>query len=131
MFGTVARAENHATLSPHLTPLRIALAYASFGAAWILVSDLVVDWILADGSASLAQSAKGLLYIGATTLLVYWLARRGHSSAFHQEVSARARADLDAARSFQSAVVDVSPQPLLTIDPDGRVLTWRRDWLPM
>jgi PAS domain S-box-containing protein len=70
---------------PQLTPTRIAVVYALLGGAWIVVSDHVVEWVLADQAATLAvQTAKGLFYIAATTLLVYWLARRGRSSALHE-----------------------------------------------
>ncbi len=112
-------------MTPRFTPLRIAIVYALLGAAWILVSDRAVEWAFAGQATTLAlQTAKGLLYIAVTTPLVYWLARRGWENAIHEAEATRARAHLREARAFQSALVDASPLPLLTLEPDGRVLTW-------
>jgi len=47
------------------------------GSAWIVASDRVVEWLFAGETTLLvAQTLKGLLYIGVTALLVYWLASR-------------------------------------------------------
>src|SRR5690606_15701465 len=57
-------------------PLLIALLYVAFGTAWILFTDsFTVRLSGPDNPHSLAQTWKGLLYVGLTAALVYGLAR--------------------------------------------------------
>jgi len=61
----------------HAYALRITGIYVVLGGAWIVFSDMAVQaFAPAFESAPLLQTAKDLVYIGATALLVYWLARR-------------------------------------------------------
>lgn len=93
----------------HMPPRRIALVYATFGALWIVVSDRVVG-VAPDASAA-AQTVKGLVYVAVTALLVYALARRGQQELRRSEARER-------------ALVRASPLALVSLDLDGRVLTW-------
>ncbi len=61
----------------HRDALRVALAYAALGAAWILGSDWLIGRLISDPSALLRVSAiKGWAFIGVTALLLYGLVRR-------------------------------------------------------
>ena len=66
--------------------LRIALIYAAFGALWIIFSDLAVDWIFGrSGTAPVAQTIKGWLFVCASALLVYLLTSREIASIKESE----------------------------------------------
>lgn len=95
----------------HMPPRRIALVYALFGSLWILLSDRLVGSWIADSASSAAQTAKGLVFIAVTTLLVYTLARRGQR-------------ELRESEARQRALVAASPLGLVSLDLDGHVLTW-------
>ncbi len=56
-------------------PLRIALLYFAFSAIWIVTSDLVVT-LLTDETYLIEQTVKGLVFITATTILLYTLLKR-------------------------------------------------------
>lgn len=61
-----------------LKPSVIALAYAAFGTAWILLSDRVLPYLVGDVSvASLThlQTLKGLFYIALTAGFIYLMTR--------------------------------------------------------
>lgn len=60
-----------------LATLRIVIIYAFFGAIWILASDTVLGWMVAD-PATLTKLAvfKGWLYVLLTSLLLYKLIHR-------------------------------------------------------
>lgn len=59
---------------PRLTPVSIAIVYAVAGSLWILVSDQFVDAFVAEGAVeTYAQTLKGLLFVGVSSLLVYGL----------------------------------------------------------
>lgn len=97
-------------MRPIMNPMRAALVYAFFGALWILASDTIVDDLFQDvHSAVVAQTLKGLLYVGVTTLLVYVLARR----ATHE-----CERDLGWYRSLFSK----SPDAVFIVGPDGRYI---------
>ena len=56
---------------------RIVLAYAVFASLWILLSDIVVEWLFEIPSAiTLASTIKGWLFVLVTALLLYGLLRR-------------------------------------------------------
>ncbi len=67
--------EARAGLGPRLSPLRIAAIYAIFGTLWIFGSDHLVSAVDA-GDPLFLQTIKGILYVGATAILLYVLVRR-------------------------------------------------------
>lgn len=71
------------------SPARVSLAYASVGACWILGSDALVYLRTGVTTGWLASSAKGLLFVAATTGLIHHLVRR--LVRRHQEAEARLR----------------------------------------
>jgi two-component system cell cycle sensor histidine kinase/response regulator CckA len=57
--------------------LRLALIYAGWGVAWIVITDGLVAWWGGEGGFTwLTNSGKGLLFVGATSALLYLLCRR-------------------------------------------------------
>ncbi|MBX3101760.1 MAG: PAS domain S-box protein [Bacteroidetes bacterium] len=60
-----------------LTPLRIAVIYLTLASSWIVFTDLLVEgsrwWRTTEHQL---QTAKGLAFVGITTLCLYWLVRR-------------------------------------------------------
>jgi len=78
------------------------------GSAWIVASDRVVEWVFA-GEATLlvAQTLKGLLYIGVTALLVYWLATRAWRKT-------------EGDRAWFRALFETRPDAVFVVGPEGR-----------
>jgi len=59
------------------SPGRVAGAYLAFSALWILGSDRLLDVLVGDPATVAAlQTVKGLVFVTATALLIYWMARR-------------------------------------------------------
>ncbi len=67
---------------PGVTPLGVALVYASFAALWILLSDKVVEWLFGvPAQVTVANSLKGLAFVLVTSVVLYGLLRRLSSLA--------------------------------------------------
>ena len=92
-------------MNPRFKPLRIALTYSVFGAAWIFIT----DWMASGGGFRLfpfeLQTAKGLLYIAITASLVYGLVR----------VLVRG---MDRERRWYRELFDKNPEPMWVYDLD-------------
>ena len=56
--------------------IRVAVFYIFFGAAWILLTDLVVEWWAVGPEEAFWQTVKGLLFVLCSGLLIYFLIRR-------------------------------------------------------
>ena len=60
-----------------MTPLRIVLVYASFGAAWILFSDHALAILVSDAARrGRAQTVKGAAFVLVTAVLLFVVMRR-------------------------------------------------------
>ncbi|GAB5602660.1 hypothetical protein FJNA_11850 [Thermus sp. FJN-A] len=91
---------------------KIALVYALFSLAWILVSDRLLLLFLADPHALTRwQTGKGLAFVLLSSLLVYALARR---------LEATLRGQAQAERRFQG-LVEAIPAALWWLDAQGRL----------
>ncbi len=67
---------DHARMT-HLDTARVVLLYAVFAGLWILLSDEIINGLIADPLyRHLAQSLKGLLFVGVTSGLLYLLLNR-------------------------------------------------------
>ncbi|HEX6198662.1 MAG TPA: response regulator [Thermoanaerobaculia bacterium] len=105
-----------------VSPGRVALLYAAFGALWVLLSDL---WVFrdadADGRLLLVQNSKGLLFVACSALLVYLLLRyelrrrRGSEQALEasQETLAKIFDGLDDA----TFIVEPATRTILDCNP--------------
>jgi two-component system cell cycle sensor histidine kinase/response regulator CckA len=97
------RATHNMRLYRITTPGRIAGAYAALAGTWILASDSLLGWVgLSGGDKWYLGLAKGLLFVGVTTALLYFLVRRmvrrqAAVEAARRESDARWIAALDAA----------------------------------
>lgn len=101
----------------HGRAVKTALTYAVLGTMWILVSDQAVGWIF-DNPANLivAQTIKGMSYIGVTSLLVFWLARR----AVRQTQAAILQEQLQSTEDLLKATLGSIGDAVLLIDPSTR-----------
>ncbi len=59
-----------------MTPLRVVLLYASFGAVWILFSDRLLALLTDPALRDVAQSIEGALFVVVTAGLLFHLMRR-------------------------------------------------------
>jgi diguanylate cyclase (GGDEF)-like protein/PAS domain S-box-containing protein len=70
--------------------LKVVVIYAIFAAAWIVLSDWAVEHFTHDHPLHAAmQSIKGLLFVAATSLLLYFLLKRLHAGKFKQPEATR------------------------------------------
>ena len=105
-------------------PLKTALIYALIGSVWILATDKVVVWLFEGSSALLwAQTFKGLLYIGMTAGLVYWLARRTALRIERHAAEAQVRTVQNLLEKILTSLDDV----VLVIDPGTRTIVQCND----
>ncbi|QCO67709.1 PAS domain S-box protein [Luteimonas yindakuii] len=84
----------------------IPLLYLLLSAAWILFSDLLVEWLLPSATVRAAQSAKGLLFVLATAAGL-WLLLRNQARGIERAH----RATLDYAQRYRG-LLDRHPDPL-------------------
>ncbi len=96
------------------SPLRVTLVYAAFGTAWILASDTVSSWLFPSlETLAIAQTAKGLLFIGVTATLVYWMVDRTAQ-------------DLRRNEARYSELFGDHPDPMFVVGRDGSILEVNR-----
>lgn len=98
-------------------PLRQALVYAVAGVAWIVLTDLATAAIYgAESVPTSVNVAKGLFYIAGTTVLVWWLARRGELARW-EELS----------RAATEHVLAGLGDAVFVIDPRDRTIRYCND----
>ncbi|MDZ7856734.1 putative bifunctional diguanylate cyclase/phosphodiesterase [Sphaerotilus sp.] len=95
-----------------MNAVRIVVLFLVFGTTWILVSDRAIGLFTQDAEMlSTIQSFKGLLFVGLSGLLIYWLVHR----------AARAQAALEAEavrqRDHLAGILDVNPAVLYSLRP--------------
>lgn len=97
-----------------MTAKRIVALFLAFGAAWIWVSDRTLDWLIADKQVwMLVQSAKGLLFVGLSALLIYLLVRRA------ERTQAALKTQAVNEKDRLARILDVTPAVIyaLKLDP--------------
>ncbi|MBI5889906.1 MAG: PAS domain S-box protein [Nitrosomonadales bacterium] len=58
----------------HSDILKIVLIYAVLAGLWILLSDQITEWVFTDATLlHIAQTLKGWLFVGVTSILLYFL----------------------------------------------------------
>ena len=96
------------------SPLKITIIYALFGAIWIVLSDKVAVWIFSGQETYVdVQTVKGLFYIGATSLLVYWLARRSLIKMENEQLENQ----LQHAERLFKAILDSLGEAVIIVEP--------------
>ncbi|MFP4179935.1 MAG: sensor histidine kinase [Spirochaetaceae bacterium] len=102
------------------SPSKITLFYILIGAVWLIGTDLIVELVLADRMEYFfAQLSKGLIYIGTTAILVYYLSIHAAKSVEHEIVSER----LESNKRLLNAVLESIGDAVLVVNPDGRTIT--------
>ena len=87
------------------TPRRVALIYAALAAAWILLSDRIVDALVSDsGLISAIQTIKGWLFVAVSAIAIYLIVRRPVALALAAESDRRR--DAERFRDFAEAASD-------------------------
>ena len=97
------------------------MTYAAIAGFWILLSDGLVHWLFGEAPSSvLLQSAKGLVFIVVTSLLLHRLIRRIGKAA-HAESVLR--------QDQQRLLVMLENMPVLVaaLDKDNQVAFWNRE----
>lgn len=92
-------------MNPRFRPLRFALVYSAFGAAWILVT----DWLATGSSGPFPlglQTMKGLLYVVLTGVLAFGLVR----------VLTRG---MNRERTWYREMFEKNPEPMWVYDRDS------------
>jgi PAS domain S-box-containing protein len=85
--------------------VRVALAYAVFGVAWIIGSDYLVELLAPTAETSaMAQTLKGLTYVGLSTMLIFAVARQAAQA-------------LERERKWFALLFDQSPDAMFVIGP--------------
>ncbi|MEO8636309.1 MAG: PAS domain S-box protein [Gemmatimonadales bacterium] len=117
-------------------PIAIALGYAVLGATWIFLSDRAWMRLTRISGERLAQiqTYKGLAFVGLSSLLIWWLARRAVAAVaeaekgwFESEV--RYRQIFEKTTSV-SLLVDVETQSLIDVNPAAVLFYgWSREEL--
>jgi PAS domain S-box-containing protein len=96
---------------------RIAVLYAFFGGAWILLSDRLLAAMVSDPQKMITiQTYKGWAFVAASTLLLY--------VAVKHEFRGRRRVEetLQRERDFNTTLIEASPVFFVAIDADGKTL---------
>jgi PAS domain S-box-containing protein len=103
---------------------RTSAAYLAVSAAWILLSDSVVERMTSDPHLlRVLQTYKGLVFVGTTTVLLYLYVRRQMGS-WDAEVAARQRAEAASRESDRRlrTLFESSPDGLALVGPGGHVV---------
>jgi diguanylate cyclase (GGDEF)-like protein/PAS domain S-box-containing protein len=91
---------------------RIVASFLAFGAAWILISDRVLAWLVEDSAERLlVQSVKGLVFVLLSAALVYVLVRRT------ERVRAALEADTLREKERLAHILNVSPAIIYALTP--------------
>ncbi len=109
-------------MNERFSPLRVAVIYAVFGAAWILFSDSVLHALVQNADLeNRLQTAKGWLFIGVTGGLVFWLTSRlANELNDNNEERKEALEALRESRDQMRLVTDNLPVLIGYLDQEGR-----------
>ncbi|MBI5107402.1 MAG: GAF domain-containing protein [Rhodocyclales bacterium] len=101
---------------------RLALSYAGLASIWILASDLVAAWRFgADLEVFIVSSAKGLLFVALTSLLLFGLVRRLMVRTLAAaERAVEAQRERQRATELLAAIINNSSDSIFAKDAGGR-----------
>ncbi|MGM0507517.1 MAG: sensor histidine kinase, partial [Bacteroidota bacterium] len=107
---------NRRTQLLYRDPLVIVGLYLVVGVLWIFLSDQsLLSLIQDDVRASRFQTIKGIVYVGFTALLLYWLIQR-NNNALGKVID-----DLESVRTRLGDIVEHSSNMFYAHDPDGNL----------
>jgi PAS domain S-box-containing protein len=110
-------------------PGRIALVYGALATLWILVSDSVSGFLIADSRELAVISLwKGMAFVILTSLILYQLMRRmlRRLSRMHAQVALEQAARMRALTLLE-VIVEKSTDAIYVKDPAGRYLLFNRE----
>ena len=119
MMGTVMWGSSLKDFN-RFTPLRIALLYALTGGGWILFTDYVLGFIVADRQLLFRlKMATGWLFIGATAVFLYFLIQWGNNELRKSQKELQEdKENLERYRLLSEDTLDL----ILFIRPDGQIM---------
>ena len=99
--------------------LRLTVLFFVLSASWIVVTDTAVDLFLPQDSVrTSAQTVKGLLFVIATTIFVFWLSRRAFAG-----IALEARiAQADRTENFLKTVMTNLGEAVILVQPPKRII---------
>lgn len=105
-------------------PLRVAVLYAIAGGLWVFATDRVVE-LLFPTSVAMAQTVKGVLFVGGSALLIFTLVSRELRTRNRTEraLGRTRRAHGHLSRRMETLVVS-APVAIVELDASGRIVTW-------
>jgi len=97
--------------------LKVALLYVVFGVLWILLSDMIVDWMFVEKHlATHAQTYKGWAFVLFSGFLFYFLIHR----EFHEKN--KTQFELVKQKDFSDSVLDTAGVFVAVFDSEGRII---------
>ena len=104
-------------------PILVALVYATFGAAWVVFGDRVWSHLntLPEDTRNQLQTVKGLLYVGLTSVLFWYMTRRA-MVAVEQAEAARGASEARYRQIFERStsvtwVLDAASMRIVDANP--------------
>ncbi|WP_158559132.1 PAS domain S-box protein [Deminuibacter soli] len=94
-------------------PLRVALLYFFIGAAWIFVTDWLVDQIASYARSQALQSYKGLFFVCVTAVLLYFIILGNYRRIKRKELEYRC---MFKENPYPMLVYDIETLEVLTIN---------------
>lgn len=113
--------------------LGITIGYAIFAAAWILLSDHALGWVVREAESMVHYSViKGLVFVLVTSLLLLILMRWAYGAIAEsydlREDQVRAETIAANERRFSSTMIEATPGVLYFYDDQGHFLRWNRNF---
>lgn len=112
---------NKVQAAPRVNAARIAIIYALVAAAWVLVSDMLVESALLESNLfTVAQLVKGWGFVIVTALALYVLIHA------HLVTKAAQNEALLALGQFRASVIDDAAIWINTLDTEGQITLWNK-----
>jgi two-component system cell cycle sensor histidine kinase/response regulator CckA len=106
--------------------LRITLIYVFLASAWVLLSDLLLDYLIRHAVVREFLEwgvLKGLVFVGSTALLLYFLIQRSTIRLRH---TAEAVRENEEQIQFQAHLLNVAVEAVTAADAAGRITFWNQ-----
>lgn len=101
-------------------PIKVSLAYATFAALWILLSDEILGLLVHEPDILIRIGTyKGMLFVVITSLSLAWLLER-----YVEQIRKSREASLESEERFRLLVSGVKDYAIFMLDPDGVIVSW-------